>query len=320
MRSGIPKSHNVIIGRYLLLAAAVSVLLTSCFSGQPDKQGEKGKFAEKSGKLDSERVAKLVVSNNAAYSSILEELDRSELSNIDHAITLFVNNRADSLSRDSMLVTFNALMNDVMQEYYSTKLTGNQKMIDQFENKDDPSEARKTIASLATHGILVTYRLGDFYLEPDLELISSRLGAVLTASSRNYLKTSIQLSKGFFDEKNQPLSAPDSLAAQVFAWEDFMVKNPDYVLKDVILAQYIDVLAAYLSGIEQFPLFDPNTKMLDPAFQKSYLHYLEKYPNMESAKAVKKFYDLLASKGFKYDESMDTFLSEVNFNPIQNPQ
>jgi hypothetical protein len=60
--------------------------------------------------------------------------------------------------------------------------------------------------------------------------------------------------------------------------------------------------------------------MLDPNYQSSYLRYIEDYPNRESTKIVKKYYDLLASKGFKYSEGLDSILSEVNFNPTQNSQ
>ena len=99
-----------------------------------------------------------------------------------------------------------------------------------------------------------------------------------------------------------------------------MVNNPDYLAKDDIQAQYIDAFTTYLSGSEQLPQFDPNTKMLETAFQQSYIQYIEKNPNRESTKIVKKFYDLLASKEFKYEESLDTFLPEVNFIPSQNPK
>lgn len=320
MRSGIPMVPVKAIDRLLLLSFTASVLLISCFSGQPEKKGTDDRTSGKSGNLTAERLSRMVITNNATYSALLEEMDRDELVNIDQAITLFVNNKADSLSRDSMLVTFNELMNDVMQSYYATKLTGNQKMIELFENGGDQTEAKKTTSTLAAHGIQLSYRLGDFYLEPDLDFISARLSAVLTTSSRAYLETSLRLSKGFIDAKNQPLSTPDSLAIQVSTWEEFLVSNPDYVLKEVILAQYTDVLAAYLSGVEQSPLFDATTKNLDSAYQNSYLRYIEKYPDRESGKTVKKFYELLAAKGFKYDESLDTFLSEVNFNPIPNGQ
>jgi hypothetical protein len=232
---------------------------------------------------------------------------------------LFSGNRADSLSRDSMLITFNEFMTSVMQEYYADKLIGNRKLMDQFENKEDRSEAKKITSQLASHGISLSYREGDFFLEPDLKFVYSKLEGVLTPGSRSYLQTRIGLSKGFAGENNQALSPPDSLAHQVVAWEDFLVEYPGYAFKDEILALYIDVLAAYLSGLEQLPLFDPNTKILNHEYQASYLKYIENYPNRESTKTIKKFYDLLASKDFKYDESLDSFLSELNFIPTQTP-
>jgi hypothetical protein len=297
------------------------ILLTSCFFGQQEKQSGKNKSAaEKTTTMDSFRLSQLTVTNDAVYSSVLEDFDKGDLQNIDHALTIFTNNKADSLSRDSMLISFNEFMANVMQEYYDRKLLGNRELGDQFRNNEDRSAAQKLTDSLAKHGINVLFRDGEFYLEPDLSFLYNHLDHVLTAGSRNYLKTKVNIANGFLDSNNHPVSPPDSLALQVIAWEDFMLKYPGYLLKNEIQAQYVDVLAAYLSGTEQLPHYDPNTKMLDSSYQSSYLRYIEEYPNRESTKIVKKCYDLLASKGFKYSEGLDSILSEVNFNPTQNSQ
>jgi len=318
--SGIPNRAWNSTGRNFLCLIALPLLVVSCFSGKQEKQKTDEKQAAKSVAMDTFRLSQLTVPSNAAYSSVLEDFDRSDLQNIDRALAVFANNKADSLSRDSMLISFNDYLTAVMQEYYTSKLLGNRQLMDHFESKEDHMEAQKLIDSLADHGIVITYREGDFFLEPNLSFLYNHLEGALTTGSRNYLQTKISLSKVLLGDNNQPVSPPDSLARQVLAWEDFMVNNPEYVSKDEIQAQYIDAFTTYLSGTEQFPLFDPNTKMLQHVYQNSYLQYLEKYPNRESTKIVKKFYDLLTSKGFKYEESLDTFLPEVNFIPNQNPK
>ncbi len=318
-----PKKHpcnrRTFTGLFMILAV-LPIFLTACFSGTQDKQSANEKAAaEKANGMDTFRLSQLTVPHNAAYSSVLEDLDKNDLQNIDRALIIYSNARADSLSRDSMLISFNGFMTSVMQEYYDRKLLGNRELIGHFKNKED-AEAQKLSSSMASHGINLIFRDGDFYLEPDMSFISSHLDRVLTTSSRDYLQTKISIAKGFSTNENQPVSQPDSLAHQVIAWEDFMLKNPEYLLNDEIQAQYLDVLVAYLSGMEQAPLFDPNTKMLDPEYQSSYLRYIEEHPNRESTQIVKKYYDLLASKGFKYSEEFDSFLSEINFNPAQNSQ
>jgi hypothetical protein len=318
--NGIPNRAWNPTGRKFLYLIALPLLVASCFPGKKEKQKSDEKSGAKSVAMDPSRIALITVPSNAAYSSLLEGFDRSDLQNIDRALTVFANNKADSLSRDSMLISFNEYLTAVMQEYYSGKLLGNRQLMDHFESKEDPAEAQKLIASLAAHGIEITYREGDFYLEPNLAFVYNHLEGALTTGSRNYLQTKISLSKILLGDNNQPVSPPDSLARQVLAWEDFMVNNPDYLSKDDIQSQYIDVFTTYLSGYEQLPLFDPNTKMLQPVYQHSYIQYIEKNPNRESTKIVKKFYDLLASKGFKYEESLDSFLPEVNFIPNQNPK
>ncbi len=316
---GIPNRNTNTISGYCLLLVLVSALMAGCFTGQKEKQSARGKSMEISSRMDTFRLSQLTVPTNVAFGSVLDELDKRDLRNIDRAITVFNACKADSLSRDSMLISFNEFMNAVMEQYYQGKLSGNRPLMDQFENGEQP-EAKKLTTEMAAHGIILIYRDGDFYLEPNSSFISARLGGILTTSSRNYLQIKTELAKGMFDEKNQPLSVPDSLARQVAIWEDFLVRNPGYVMKEEIQAQYIDVLAAYLSGTEQTPLFDPDTKILNPDFKSSYLHYVESHPARESAQTVKKFYELLAAKGFKYDETVDSFLTEVNFIPTQKPQ
>ena len=297
------------------------IFLSACLSGPKGKsKADEKPSAEKGMLMDSFRLSQLTVPCNAAYCGILDDFNKSDLQNIDRALTIFSNTKADSISRDSMLITFNEYLNSVMHEYYDKKLIGNRELIDHFRNKEDQTEAQKMISSLISHGINLNYREGDFYLEPDMSFVYRHLEKALTTSSRNYLLTKISIAKGLTPENNQPLSPPDSLAHQVIAWEDFMLKNPGYLLNEEIQAQYIDVLSAYLSGMEQLPMFDPNTKILEPIYQTSYLRYIEEYPNRESTKIIKKYYDLLASKGFKYSEDLDSFLTEVNFIPTQNPQ
>lgn len=317
----IPFRSRKTVCRLFLCLSVTLFLLTACFYGQPEKKSAKKKpSAEKTNKMDAFSLSQLTVPTNTAYDAVLDNFDRSDLQNINRALTVFANNKADSLSRDSMLISFNEFMTSAMQGYYDTKLMGNRSLIDQFGNKEDQPAAQKLISTLASHGISLSFKDGDFYLEPDLAFIYSNLDGVLTNSSRNYLQIKIKIAKGFVTGDSLSISPPDSLAYQIVAWEEFLQTNPGYLLKDEIQAQYADVLAAYLSGMEPLPLFDPNTKMLEPKYQASYLHYIENHPNLESTKMVRKFYDLLASKGFKYDEELDSFMSEVNFIPTQNPQ
>jgi hypothetical protein len=305
---------------FLLQLIVLPILLTACFFGGQEKQFGNRSAAEKPTVLDTVRLSQLTVPNNASYSAVLDDFDKNDLQNIDRALIIFSNNKADSLARDSMLISFNEFMTSVMQEYYDRKLLGNSELGDYFRNREDRSEAQKLIDSLAKHGINIQFRDGEFYLEPDPSFLYKHLDTVLTAGSRNYLKTKVNIANGFDNGDNQPVSPPDSLARQVIAWEDFMLKYPEYLMKDEIQTQYALALSVYLSGNEQLPQYDPNTKMLDQEYQSSFLRYIEAYPNRESTKIVRKYYDLLASKGFKYSEELDSILSEVNFNATQNSQ
>jgi hypothetical protein len=305
-------TRKTVVGLFLSL---MLISVSSCFSGSKDKQSAKEKSTtENPDSRDTARLLQMAVPGNTEYSALLEDLDKGNLQNIDLALKIFSNSRADSLSRDSMLVSLNEFMTSVMQEYYDNKLLANKELTEHFRTKDDQAEAQKLTASLSSYGIQLNFREGEFYLEPNLGFVSERLGNVLTVASRDYLSTRIKL------DRNQERSIPDSIANHVVTWEDFLTKYPGYVMRDEIRSQYLDALTAYLSGVEQFPLFDPDTKILESKYQSSYLQYMESYPNRESAKIVGKFYELLTRKGFKYDEAMDSFLSEQNLIPETKPE
>ena len=317
--AGIPHFFMKFRNKSFLLLAIFPLLLTSCIFGQSDKQSAKDKSAlDKKLRLDSAQLSQIAVPTNFAYSAILEDLDKSDLQNINRALTIFTNNKADSASRDSMLISFNEFMTTAMQGYYDTKLLGNKELIEHFGNKDDQAEARKVISSLESHGIKITFKENDFYLEPNLEFVSTQLNEALTQSSRDYLQTKLNSSKCLSLERNQSVSVPDSLAYQIIIWEDYLLKYPGYLMKDEIQSQYLDDLASYISGTEQFPLYDPATKILDPKFQSSYIRFIEEYPNRQSTKIVQKFYNMLTAKGYRYDEELDSILSEINTASIQN--
>lgn len=293
-----------------ICVSLIFFVFSSCIWGGKDKSSAKNAATSDNPVYsDTTRLKQIIVPGNFVYSAVLDDLDKSKLQSIDLALKIFCNNKADSLSRDSMLVSFNEFMTSVMQEYYDTKLLGNKELTEHFGNREDQTESQKLTKALAIHGIQLFYRDGEFYLEQDLSFVSEKINKALSTASREYLATKIQLNA------NQNLSVPDSIANQVVAWEDFQSKYPGYVMKEDIQAQYLDAIAAYLSGVEQMPLFDPNTKILHAKYHASYLRYIESYPNRESTKIVRKFYDLLTKKGYKYDGEIDTFLSEENLIP-----
>lgn len=294
-----------------------TLALMGAFSCDTPQQGNNASGGRNlpSGSLDTLKLQSLRVTANTAYTAILDDLDRNDPASIDKAVRLFANTRADSVSRDSMLLTLNEFMISVAQAYYDAKILGNQKLAELFSNKEDQTEAAKVTGYLASHGISLAFRQGEFYLEPDDQFVLSQLKKVLTAGSRDWLVTKTSLLHDDAGGTSRVRSVPDSLAFRITVWEDFLKRNPDYLMNEAIRAEYTGLLSAYLTGTEDLPLFDPDTRFLQVPYKESYLRFLRDNPQRESAGIVKKFYNLLEKNGFKYNEAMDTFLSDVNLIP-----
>jgi hypothetical protein len=321
MMPGIRLRNRKITKALFLLLAVITVFLTSCSPGQQGKKENPGKLSSGvAAGIDSIHSLQLKISDNATFTSVLDDLDKRDLQNINRAMTLFAGTSADTLSRDSMFITLNDYMISSIQGYYDTKVFGNQELNELFRTREDREEAQKLVQKLASHGINLYFREGEFYLEPDQNFIYAHLHGALSSSGDSYLKTKIMLANGFKDANNQPVSPSDSLALQIVTWEDFIRKHPAFLMMDEIQIQYMDVLTTYLSGTEQLPLFDSSTKMLNQVYQASYIRFIENYPGRESTKIVGKFYELLSSKGYKYDEELENFLSDISVSSPKNPQ
>jgi hypothetical protein len=138
---------------------------------------------------------------------------------------------------------------------------------------------------------------------------------VLTTAGKRYLNIKIDTEKTLSSGEDQSAKIAETLAQQIIDWENFNRDFPGFVASGEIQAQYLDLLTTYLSGTEQFPLFDPSTNLVNENFKLSYQSYLQKNPDSESGKIIGKFYKILADKGFKYSEELDAYLSEINLTP-----
>ena len=74
--------------------------------------------------------------------------------------------------------------------------------------------------------------------------------------------------------------------------------------------QYAQYLGAFLAGMDNSRVFDPETNRLSDSTKTSFESFIVKSPEGKSAEVVKAYLNLLKSTNFNYTDKVDSFLLE----------
>ena len=286
----------------------ILVLLLSC--NLSEKKSSKDSVDSKQESVNPEKIVQLKIACAEDYSQILDLLDKKDFKSIDLAIKVFQNSKADSLSRDSMMVVFN----DFFSVMASTYLENNDSLQGKKGIDISDESIQKIKRRLANYGMILSPAEGEFYLEPDNDFLIQHLGEKVSSSYLAFLTLSAREQKEKFAEDGKILIPCDSLAQRIKVWEDFTEKYPSFISLGKVQDLYIQYMEAYLSGTDNTKAFDPSSNKLKDDLKNSFEIYIEANPGRKSTSIVKGYYDLLKSSGFVYSEKVDSYILEKLYN------
>ena len=263
-------------------------------------------MAKNDSTVDLEKVAQMKLSNTGDYRKVLESLDQGDLASLDVASTLFKNCVADTLTHDSMFVVFNDFYNRVAGSYLENNESANTRL----ENSPSTEAINQLKSSLASYGILLSSSEGTFYLEPQTEYLLRNFGSGLSPAYREYLTIGSKEQQTRFAEDGTILIPVDSLTSRILTWENFMERYPDFISIKMAQDQYAQYLGAFLAGMDNSRVFDPETNRLNDSSKVSFESFIVKNPETNSTEVVKAYFDLLKSTNFNYTDRVDSFLLE----------
>ena len=290
--------------RYIFLLSIIGFLYSCDFN--QTKSSHSNANAEGDSIVDLEKVKQMKLTSVREYHKVLDKLDKGDLASVDAAITLFKNCTIDSLSRDSMFVTFNDFFNGVAGNY----LENNENVSSQLENSPSKEAIDKLRSTLNSYGISLNSSEGTFYLEPQTEYLIQNFGSKVSQACREYLAIQSKEQKVRFAEDGTILIPIDSLTSRIVTWENFMEKYPDFISIKMAQDQYAQYIGAYLSGMDNSRIFDPATNRLNDNSKMSFESFIQKYPDRKSTEVVKAYLELLQSTNFNYTDKVDSFLLE----------
>ena len=283
----------------------ISCLLYSCNFNQ-SKRTDSNPIAGNDTIIDTGKVANMRLTNATEYSKVLDLLDQGDLASLDLAGMLFKNCEADTATRDSMFVVYVDFFNNLAGNY----LENNENVNDQLANSPSLESISKLKTNLLYYGILLRSSEGTFYLEPQTEYLSRNFGDGLSQAYREYLSIASREQQTQFAEDGTILIPTDSLTSRIITWEKFMTRYPVFVSMKMALDQYTQYLGAFVAGMDNSRVFDPDTNRLKDSIKISFESFVLKNPESKSAGVVKSYLELLVSTNFNYTEKVDSFLLE----------
>ena len=281
--------------------------------GQNNNRGE---VSEESS-FDSQSFLSQKIEYANEYANAIDQLNSSDLASIDLAIEVYRRAIPDSAlgktaMADSMLINLNDFISTVIQQFDEESLNGNSELIEKLRAQVEDSHVNEFKQDLGQHGIILTTVAGEFFLQMKQKHLFDKLRGKLTPVSARFLTLKVQDEQTPSIEEEGNLGYPlDTVAARIASWESFIVENPDYLLIHDAEIRCSDYITQFISGTEQNPVFDPETKKIQPAYKEAFERYIQAYPDRKSTVTIKRLYDLAAETDFSYNERIDSFLIDT---------
>ncbi len=283
----------------------ISALFLSCNINQP-KGNVFNSLKSESRLIDTAKVALIRLTNPSDYRQVLDTLDQGDLCSLDVARILFKNCDTDTLTRDSIFLVFNDFRNSVAGGY----LENNEEVSSRLENSPSDETINQLKRRLSSYGIALNSSKDIFYLEPQSEFLLHNFAIGLTSAYREFLNIETEEQQNRFAAEGTILILTDSLTSRITRCENFIARYPQFISIRMVQDQYAQYLNAFLAGMENSRVFNPENNLLNDSARTSFEYFIAKNPQSKSAELVRDYLELLNKTNFSYTEKVDSFLLE----------
>ena len=103
----------------------------------------------------------------------------------------------------------------------------------------------------------------------------------------------------------------EQVADRAVFWEKFNKSNPYFPLQEETRSSEEFGRQLLVTGADNTPIFDYDTKAISPEFRKMWDYVLTKYPDTKTAGLVRQMSNLCASEGWKRTDKVEAFVAQV---------
>ena len=290
------------------LTILIAFIFLSCTSSAPKSADDSSERQNRSA-IDTIKVEKIQIANPAEYLSVLDTLDRGDLSSLYVAATIFKNSQTDSLTCDSLFSGYYDFLKLFAQRY----LENNQKAGTELIHSRSVGAFERLKSSLSNYEIHLDSLDGSYSLEPNNGCLLLKFGDRLTTAYRSFLALRSWERTRWMAGGSQYVIPHDSLAARIILWENFIHQHPTFVSIREAQEQYTQSLGDFLAGTNHSVVFDPETYLLIDSSRVAFESLILKNPESESAEIVKAYLGVLEATDYRYSEKIDSFLLKKVF-------
>lgn len=215
------------------------------------------------------------------------------------------------LSNQVFTETEQALLQEHMQNYENELY--DLKNADKISN----SALKNKIYILKQNGFRIAASEGQNYIDEDAYFLLSNFGDTVTEGINEFLSIrSKEIKEGFSEDASLMISW-NQISDRIIDWDNYLKRYSSYPESKEVKA-IIDTiyLPAYLTGMDNTPAFDWETKILNDDLKKSFKRFIENYQNSTYYQVINEYYDILKKNNFVLNDEVEYFLKRKGFNNI----
>lgn len=152
---------------------------------------------------------------------------------------------------------------------------------------------------------------GELLLVPNIDKFQRRVYRIAPANGRIFLDLYAQDIEEPVLKNGEIIRPITELAARLISWDKFLLRLPDYELKDWIEEQKSLYLRALLQGTANRPAFAGQPKRLQDDFQLAYTNLLEQMGEASLILKMRPYVEVLAQENYIYNDRIRAAQAKV---------
>lgn len=124
------------------------------------------------------------------------------------------------------------------------------------------------------------------------------------------INTYIDIMAQRYDEANKTMTI-DQLANRIMQMEGYILSYNNEQRKETITEMYAGDIMVYMSGMENAPVFDEDTGMVDAKLFKTFEAAVSKYKDAAFGKIMSKYVQLLKQENFTNTDKVQGFVTNI---------
>lgn len=165
------------------------------------------------------------------------------------------------------------------------------------------------------NGFIIQVTEGAIYIEKSPTFLIETFNEFLSSSMKSYLKQYCDELEAPFMEDGGIIINFTTFRQRVLFWDNFDKQNPNFPLPNYPKNQFEFYLYHLLSGADNTPAFDWNSKIILESYLKVYNEIIQENPNTRTAHILKDYTKILKLNAYKKNDELMNFMNK--FDPYK---